>query len=59
MLKVEIINFFVENGLKGGPISGPPPSETFENAIRGVLIRSSPLRKSPKSGMSPPLLIGQ
>ena len=58
-MKVEIINFFVENGIRGGPNSGPAPSETFENAIRGGgPNKEFPLRKSPKRGMSP-LLIGQ
>ena len=45
--------------LKGGPNSGPPHSEIFENAIRGVLIRSSSLPKFPKKWNAPPLLIGQ
>ena len=35
MLKVEIIKLFVENVIRGGPKSRYPPSEIFENAIRG------------------------
>ena len=37
MLKIERINFFFENAIRGGgPKSRyPPPSEIFKNAIRG------------------------
>ena len=37
MLKIERINFFFENAIRGrGPYSGPPPSEIFENVIKGA-----------------------
>ena len=35
MLKIAIIKFLIKN-FKEGPNGGPPPSETFNNAISWV-----------------------
>ena len=57
MLKIERINFFFENAIRGGPKSRYPPSEIFKNAIRGGPNKWFPLPKFQKSGnVSPPYI---
>ena len=41
--------------LKGGPNSGPPPSEIFENAIRGGPNKEFPPPKISKKWNVPPI----
>ena len=58
MLKIERINFFFENAIRGGPKSRYPPSEIFENAIRGGGPNKwfPPSQNFKKVEMSPPPL---
>ena len=59
MLKIERINFFFENAIRGGgPKIRYPPSEIFENAIRGGPNKwFPPSQNFKKVEMSPPPLI--
>ena len=55
MLKIERINFFFENAIRGGPKSRYPPSEIFKNAIRGGPNKwFPPSQNFKKVEMSPP-----
>ena len=60
MLKIERINFFFENAIRGGgPKSRYPPSEIFKNAIRGGPNKwFPPSQNFKKVEMSPPLILG-